>query len=189
MEAWLIILIVLGGLLLMIALYVIAIYNRLITLRQTLKDSWSGVDVELKRRYDLIPNLVNTVKGYASHERETLERVIQARNAAMANHGSAESQAKDENVLAGALRSVFALAEAYPQLKADTQFSALQAELSNTEDRIAAARRFYNGNVRALNQLVRQFPSNIIAGMFSFETATYFELEDAAMRQNPQVAF
>jgi LemA protein len=180
---------VLLGIGIVIAAFVIGIYNRLVRVRQHLKDSWSGVDVELKRRYDLIPNLVNTVKGYASHESETLENVIAARNQAAGNHGSPESQAKDEGMLVGALKQLAVVVESYPELKADTGFIELQGELVETEDRIAASRRFYNGNVRDMNTLVESFPSVIIAGMFNFEKAEYFEIEDAAMREAPKVAF
>ncbi len=169
--------------------WVIGIYNRLVRIRQHLKDSWSGVDVELKRRYELIPNLVNTVKGYASHESETLESVIAARNQAAGNHGSPESQAKDEGMLIGALRQLAVVVESYPELKADKGFLELQGELTETEDRIAAARRFYNGNVRDMNTAVQTFPSVIIAGVFNFSSAEYFEIEDAAVRQVPKVEF
>lgn len=171
------------------ALFGVGIYNRLVRIRQHLRDSWSGVDVELKRRYDLIPNLVETVKGYASHESETLEKVIQARNVAAANHGSPESQAKDESMLVGALRQLAVVVEQYPDLKANTNFVALQGELTETEDRIASARRLYNGNVREMNTAVEVFPSNVVAGMFGFQRAEYFEIEDAAAREAPKVSF
>jgi LemA protein len=173
----------------LLALFAIGIYNRLVRIRQHMRDSWSGVDVELKRRYDLIPNLVETVKGYASHESETLEKVIQARNVAAANHGSPESQAKDESMLIGALRQLAVVVEQYPDLKANTNFQALQGELTETEDRIASARRLYNGNVREMNTAVEVFPSSIVAGMFGFQRAEYFEIEDAAVRSAPQVSF
>ncbi len=173
----------------LLALFAIGIYNRLVRIRQHMRDSWSGVDVELKRRYDLIPNLVETVKGYASHESETLEKVIQARNVAAANHGTPESQAKDESMLVGALRQLAVVVEQYPDLKANTNFQALQGELTETEDRIASARRLYNGNVREMNTAVEVFPSSIVAGMFGFQRAEYFEIEDAAMREAPKVSF
>ncbi len=182
-------LIVVGVLALVVFGWVIGIYNRLVKVRQHLKDSWSGVDVELKRRYDLIPNLVNAVKGYASHESETLERVIQARNQAAGNHGSPESQARDEGLLVGALKQLAVVVEQYPDLKADGQFINLQNELSETENRIASSRRLYNGNVREMNTLVETFPSVVIAGMFNFDKAEYFEIEDAAMRDAPKVEF
>tara|TARA_R110002073_G_scaffold152651_2_gene307310 strand:- start:244428 stop:244997 length:570 start_codon:yes stop_codon:yes gene_type:complete len=174
---------------LVVLMWGVGIYNSLVRIRQHLKDSWAGVDVELKRRYDLIPNLVNTVKGYASHESETLEKVIAARNTAAGNNGSVESQAKDEGMLVGALKQLAVVVEQYPNLKADTQFINLQGELSETENRIASARRLYNGNVRDMNTAVETFPSVIIAGMFNFEKAEYFEIEDAAVRDAPQVSF
>lgn len=189
MSPTLIGLIVIGALALVVGLWVMGAYNRLVRVRQHLKDSWSGVDVELKRRYDLIPNLVETVKGYASHESETLEKVIAARNTAMANHGPVESQAKDETALVGALRQLSVVVERYPDLKANTNFLELQGELTETEDRIASARRLYNGNAREMNTAVESFPSNIIANMFSFKGADYFEIEDAAMRAAPSVSF
>lgn len=182
-------LIILGVIALVVVGWVIGIYNKLVRVRQHLKDSWSGVDVELKRRYDLIPNLVNAVKGYASHESETLERVIAARNQAAGNTGSPSSQAKDEGMLVGALKQLAVVVEQYPDLKADTQFMNLQSELSETENRIASSRRLYNGNVREMNTTVETFPSVIIAGMFHFEKAEYFEIEDAAVREAPKVEF
>ncbi|MCA9303680.1 MAG: LemA family protein [Phycisphaerales bacterium] len=185
----LIILAVLGVVALAIVGWVAGIYNKLVRVRQHLKDSWSGVDVELKRRYDLIPNLVNTVKGYAAHEKDTLESVIKYRNQAAGNNGSVASQAADETKLVGALRQLAVVVESYPQLKADKGFVELQGQLAETEDRIAAARRFYNGNVRDMNTLVEMFPSNIVAGMFNFDKAEYFEIEDEAMRQAPRVEF
>jgi LemA protein len=180
-------LLIVGVLLLVALVWLIASYNRFIRLRQHIKESWSGVDVELKRRYDLIPNLVETVKGYATHEREVLERVIALRNEAAASHGSAESQAADENKLALGLKRLFAVAEAYPQLKADQHFLALQRELALTEDRIAAARRFFNGNVREYNALRQSVPTNLIAGAFKFGPETFFELSSEAERVVPRV--
>ncbi len=165
----------------------IANYNRFVRLQNHLKESWSDIDVELKRRYELIPNLVATVKGYAKHEQETLEKVIQLRNRAMANHGAAASQAADEGVMLQGLKGVFALAEGYPELKADANFLALQKELSLTEDRIAAARRFFNANVRDLRQLREMFPSSIIASIFKIEEPTFFELESDVERVVPRV--
>ncbi len=182
-------LIVLGVLALIVLGWVIGIYNKLVRVRQHLKDSWSGVDVELKRRYDLIPNLINVVKGYANHERETLEKVIAARNQAAGNHGSPSSQAKDESLLVGALKQLAVVVEQYPDLKADTQFMNLQEELAETENRIASSRRLYNGNVREMNTTVETFPSVIIASMFNFEKAEYFEIEDATVREAPKVEF
>ncbi|MFN0198173.1 MAG: LemA family protein [Planctomycetaceae bacterium] len=162
-------------------------YNALVRLRNHCRESWSNIDTELKRRYDLIPNLVNTVKGYATHEQDLFERVAQARNAAMASNGSPASQAQNENVLVRGVRQVFAVAENYPDLKASKNFLALQDELSNTEDRIQRARRFYNANVRDLNTRIEVVPSNIIANLFSFQREEYFEIEDAIVREAPAV--
>lgn len=163
-------------------IWVIATYNILVRLGQQVRESWSGIDTELKRRYDLIPNLVQTVKGYAAHERGVLEAVIQARNVALASNGSPAQQARDENMLIGTMRQMFAVVENYPDLKANANFLALQRELTNTEDRIQAARRFYNANVRDLNTRIEVFPSNLIAGMFNFQRAEFFEIDDASMR-------
>ena len=167
--------------------WLVGTYNGLVRLRQHVRESWSGIDTELKRRYDLIPNLVETVKGYAAHERETFERVVQARQQAVASDGSPEQQAHDENMLVGALRQLFAVAEGYPDLKASANFLHLQQELVNTEDRIQAARRFYNANVRDINTRIESFPSNIIAGMFKFQRHEFFEVESASMREAPSV--
>ena len=169
------------------ALWWIAVHNRFVRLKHTVKESWSDIDVELKRRYELIPNLVATVKGYAKHEAEVLERVVQLRTTAMANHGSAQSQAKDENALLLGLKSVFAVAEGYPQLKSDANFRALQDELAITEDRIAAARRFFNGNVRELRNLRESFPTSIVGNTMGIEQPTFFELDDANERVVPRV--
>ncbi len=189
MSPLVIVLIVIGVLALVVVLWAVGIYNKLVGLRQHLKDSWSGVDVELKRRYDLIPNLVETVKGYAKHESETLEHVIAARNTAVASTGSPAQQAKDEGELIGAMRQLSVVVERYPDLKADTQFINLQGELAETENRIASSRRLYNGNVREMNNAVQVFPSMIIAGLFHFEKAEYFEIEDQAVREAPKVSF
>ncbi len=170
-------------------IYVIAIYNRLISLNNLIQNAWSNIDTELKRRYDLIPNLVETVKGYAAHEKEVLQRVTEARVRAVASTGSPGSQARDENVLVQALRQMFAVVESYPQLKANQNFLALQEELTNTENRIQAARRFYNGNVKDLNSLIGQFPSNLIANQFGFKPAEFFEIEDVQVRQPVPVKF
>jgi len=174
---------------LLLLAWVAAMYNSLVRVRNACDESWSDIDTELRRRYNVIPNLIETVKGYAKHEQEVLEKVIQARNAAAANHGSPESQARDENVLAGSLRQLFALAENYPDLKANQNFLQFQDELVHTEDRIQRARRFYNANVRDLNNKLEMFPSNVIAGMFNFRPREYFEIEDAAQRQVPEVKF
>jgi LemA protein len=162
-------------------------YNGLVRMRNHVAESWSDIDTELKRRYDLIPNLVETVKGYAKHEKEVLEGVVKARNAAMANHGSPSSQAKDENAMIGSLKQLFAVVEGYPELKANQNFLKLQEELINTEDRIQRARRFYNGNVRDLNVRVETFPSSLIASMGGFKQAEFFEIDEAIQRQAPQV--
>ncbi|MBL8750901.1 MAG: LemA family protein [Planctomycetes bacterium] len=180
-------LLVVAGVALVAVIWWIATYNRFVRLRHATKESWADIDVELKRRYDLIPNLVETVKGYAKHEREVLERVVQLRNTAMNNHGSAASQAKDENALLGGMRSLFAVAESYPQLKSDANFRALQEELAVTEDRIAAARRFFNGNVRDLRNLRESFPSSLVASMARVEEPTFFEIEDQNERVVPRV--
>ncbi|HVF09935.1 MAG TPA: LemA family protein [Abditibacteriaceae bacterium] len=172
-----------------IAAMLIGIYNKLVRLRQNVRESWSAIDTELRRRYDLIPNLVETVKGYATHERGTLEAVIAARNAAVANSGPPEAQAQTENALTGALRQVFALSEAYPQLRANENFNQLQAELSETETRLSQARRFYNANVRELNTAVESFPSSIIANSAGFKPEQYFEIEEAAARGPVAVKF
>jgi len=176
------------GVVALVLLYGVGTYNTLVRLRQHVRESWSAIDTELKRRYDLIPNLVETVRGYASHERETLEAVIEARTTAVASTGSPEQQALDENVLVGALRQLFAVVEAYPELKANENFLRLQNELTVTEDRIQAARRFYNGNVRDLNTRIEVFPSNLIASTFGFRPETFFEIDDAE-RAVPQVQF
>ena len=168
-------------------LWWIVTYNRFVRLKHGVKESWADIDVELKRRYELIPNLVETVKGYAKHEREVLERVVALRNTAMGNHGTASSQAKDENALLLGMKSLFAVAESYPQLKSDANFRALQEELAITEDRIAAARRFFNGNVRDLRNLKESFPSSIVAGAAHVPQAEFFELDDASERVVPRV--
>jgi LemA protein len=175
------------GIIVVILLWIAAMYNRLVRLRQHCREAWSTIDTELKRRYDLIPNLVETVKGYAAHERETLEAVIDARSRALASTGSPQSQATDENALISTLRRLLVVVEQYPGLKASRHFLHLQEELANTEDRIQAARRFYNGNVRDLNTRIEVFPSNIIAGAFGFEPEEFFEIEGAGVRLPPSV--
>jgi LemA protein len=170
---------VLIGLVVLAGVAIVGIYNRLVTLRNRVDNSWSQIDVQLKRRYDLIPNLVETVKAYAAHERETFQKVIEARSAAMGAQTVAEhSQA--ENALTGTLKSLFALAENYPDLKANQNFMMLQEELSGTESKIAYARQFYNDSVMTYNTSTQTFPSNIIAGMFGFTARDYFEIEAAA---------
>lgn len=168
-----------GLVLLVVVFAAIGIYNRLITLRNRVDNAWSQIDVQLRRRYDLIPNLVETVKGYASHEKETLEKVVEARNIAMSAQGVA-AQAEAENTLSGTLKNLFAVAESYPDLKANQNFLLLQEELSGTESKIAYARQFYNDSVMSYNTSTQTFPSNILAGMFGFKEREYFEIEEAA---------
>lgn len=174
----------------LVVIWFIASYNGFVTLITRAKEAWSDIDVQLKRRYDLIPNLVNTVKGYATHERDAFENVTKARAAAM-GAGNVEDKAKAEGLLTSALGKLFAVAEAYPELKANQNFLSLQTELSDTENKIQAARRFYNGNVRDLNIKVSSFPSNIVANMFHFDKMGFFELDDAdaAARQPVEVKF
>jgi LemA protein len=178
------VLVVLGA----VAVIVIAMYNGLIRLRVQCDNAWSDIDVQLKRRYDLVPNLVETVKGYAGHEKGTLEAVVQARNSAMSAQGPA-AKADAENMLTGALRQVFALAEAYPQLRAVESFTQLQNTLNSLEDTIQNARRYYNAVVRDLNTKIQVFPSNIIAGMFDFKPREFFEVSAPAERDAPKVSF
>jgi LemA protein len=171
--------IVVGVLVVLLILVFILSYNGLVRLRNRIDNAWSQIDVQLKRRYDLIPNLVNTVKGYAAHEREVFESVTQARANAINAQGPAQ-QADAENVLSGALKSLFAVAEAYPDLKANQNFLSLQEELTSTEDRVAYARQFYNDSVLSYNNKLQTFPRNVIAGMFNFEKREYFEGEPEA---------
>ncbi len=187
MEAW----VVLVAVLVLVGLFLAATYNRLITLRQRVREAWSDIDVQLKRRHDLIPNLVETVKGYAAHERTTFENVTNARAAAVAAGatGSPEQRAQAENMLTGALRSLFAVAENYPQLQAVQEFKDLSENLTATEDKISFARRFYNGNVRDYNTGIMTFPTNVLASMFGFTAEQYFEIADATERAVPQVKF
>ncbi len=172
----------------LVVLWVIFAYNGFIRLINRAKEAWADIDVQLKRRYDLIPNLVNTVKGYATHESSVFENVTKARSAAM-GAGNIEEKGKAENMLSGALKSIFALAEAYPDLKANQNFLGLQEELSDTENKIQAARRFYNTNVRDLNTRVESFPNNIIAGLFRFSTMEFFQLEEGVAREPVRVNF
>ena len=175
----------------LIVVFVIGLYNRLVTLRQRVREAWSDIDVQLKRRHDLIPNLVETVKGYAAHERGVFENVTKARAAAVAagQGGTPQERAVAENQLTAALRTVFAVAENYPQLQAVQEFKDLSENLTATEDKIAFARRFYNGNVRDYNTTLQTFPTNVFAGMFGFKAEQYFELADATERAVPQVKF
>jgi LemA protein len=170
------------GLVLVLVLATLLSYNRFVRQRQLVDNSWSNVDTELRRRYDLIPNLVETVKGYAAHERGTFEAVTRARSQAMTSEGNAAAQSADENVLVGALRSLLAVSEAYPQLLANERFAELQEELVITENRIQAARRIFNGNVRDYNTRVQSVPSNVVAKLCGFQARTYFEI-DAAVRE------
>jgi len=168
--------------------YFVGVYNKLVRKRSMVEEGWSGIDVQLKKRYNLIPNLIETVKGYATHEKETLEGVINARNKALKAEGVA-AQTQAENQLNSALANVFALSESYPDLKANTNFLQLQQELSSIEGDIEKARRYYNATVRENNIMVESFPSNIVANSFSFFTSEYFELEDEAQRSTPKVEF
>jgi len=166
----------------------IGMYNGLVRARLAVKNAWSQIDVQLKRRYDLIPNLVETVKGYAAHERGTLEAVVKARQQCIDASG-VRSQAAAENMLTGALRQLFALAEAYPDLKANQNFSQLQEELASTENKISFARQYYNNTVENYNAKIQSFPAVLFAGMFGFTPEEFFELEDAAQREAPKVKF
>ena len=170
-------------------LALVFLYNRFVRLRNRVDNAWAQIEVQLKRRHDLIPNLVETVKGYATHEREVFDAVTRARAAAASPGASPAQQAQQEGVLGQALGRLFAVAEAYPDLKASTNFLELQRELTETEDRIAAGRRFYNANVRAMNTRVEAFPSNLVAGVFGFHKEEYFEVEDEAVRSAPTVDF
>jgi len=181
-------LIVLLGLALVVGFFLVVIYNRLVRLRVRTQDAWSGIDVQLKRRYDLIPNLVETVKGYAKHERETLDAVIKARQAGI-DAKSVPQQAQAENMITGALRQLFALSEAYPDLKANDNFARLQEELSSTENKIAFSRQHYNDTVSQYNANLETFPNNIVGGSFGFLRRDFFEMEDASQREAPQVSF
>lgn len=178
------------GIIVLIVLWVVFAYNKFISLINRTKEAWADIDVQLKRRYDLIPNLVNTVKGYATHEASAFENVTKARAAAM-GASTPEDKAKNENMLSGALKSLFAVAEAYPDLKANQNFLGLQQELSDTENKIQSARRFYNGNVRDLNISIDSFPGNVIANAFKFGKMEFFELEggEEAARNPVEVKF
>lgn len=166
--------------------YTIVVYNSLVSMRNHITEAWSNIDTELKRRYELIPNLVAAVKGYAKHEQETLTRVVELRNSCMADHGSVSHQEGTEKQLVVAVQKLLAVAEAYPDLKADQNFLSLQKELVNTEDRIQAARRFYNGNVRDYQNLREAFPSNLVANSFGFESNDFFNV-DPAVRLAPSI--
>ncbi|MBI4653137.1 LemA family protein [Candidatus Kuenenbacteria bacterium] len=176
------------GVIAIIIIWIIWAYNSLVTFRNRVKEAWSDIDVQLKRRYNLIPNLVETVKGYASHEKELFEKITQARATAMGAQGIVE-KAEAENALSNTLKSLFAVAENYPTLRASENFAKLQDELSDTENKIQAARRFYNGNVRDFNTKIQIFPVNIIASSFNFKTENFFELENEKERENVEVKF
>jgi len=176
------------GLIVVLFLWLIGIFNGLVRLKNRTNEAWSDIDVQLKRRYNLIPNLVNTVKGYAKHERELFEKVTKARTAAMGAQ-TIEEHGQAENMLAGALKSLFAVAENYPDLKANQNFLELQRELSDTENKIQAARRFYNGNVRDFNIKIEKFPNNLVAGLLGFNKRNFFEVEEAAAREPVKVSF
>jgi LemA protein len=176
------------GILALLVIFLISMYNGLVRLKIQCDNAWADIDVQLKRRYDLIPNLVETVKGYAAHEKDTLEGVINARNRAMSATGPAE-KAQAENMLTGALKSLFALAEAYPQLRAIESFTSLQNSLSQIEDTVQNARRYYNAVVRDLNIKIEQFPTNLFASMLGFKERQFFEVTAAAEREAPKVSF
>ncbi|WP_404985048.1 LemA family protein [Chryseobacterium sp. M5] len=179
---------IIGGVLVIALLYGVSIYNRLVKLRNLVQEAWSSIDVMLKKRHDLIPNLVETVKGYATHERETLENVTKARNLAVGADSVEAKEAAEKN-LNQAMMNLFAVAEQYPDLKANANFQQLQAELSSIENDIEKSRRYYNGTVRENNTLVESFPSNIVANMYKFEKSKFFELENIAEREVPNVKF
>lgn len=176
------------GIVVLLILILIGIYNGLVTMRTRVDEAWSDITVQLRRRYDLIPNLVNTVKGYATHEQEVFEKVTEARASAMNAHGVKET-AVAENQFSAALKSLFAVSESYPQLRATENFQQLQAQLTDTEDKIMASRRFYNGAARDLNIKIATFPSNLIAGMFGFKPRDFFETDDKAAEQPVSVQF
>jgi LemA protein len=177
-------LIIILAVVVLIGIYVVFSYNGLVSLRNRIENAWAQIDVQLKRRYDLIPNLVETVKGYAAHERETLDAVIEARNAGM-NAAGPHEQAEAENQITGALKSLFALSEAYPDLKANQNFAQLQEELTGTEGRIAYARQFYNDTVYRYNTKIQSFPSNVLANAFRFSEREYFEADDESRGPTP----
>lgn len=184
------ILLILLGLAVLLVVWVIGIYNTLIRTRNDMQNAWAQIDVQLKRRYDLIPNLVETVKGYAKHERETLEAVVKARQQAIdVSADDLAQKAQAENALSQTLRSLFAVAESYPDLKANQNFLALQEELASTENKIGFARQYFNDSVLRLNNQIQMFPSNIIAQMFNFKPGTFFEVAEEAQREAPKVAF
>lgn len=179
------------GVIVFLVIYVIGMYNGLVKLKNRVEEAWSDIDVQLKRRYDLIPNLIETVKGYAKHESGTFEKVVEARSAAMQaqESGDAKAQGAAENMLSSTLKSIFALSEAYPDLKANQNFIELQNELSDTENKIQASRRFYNGNVKDFNTKIEMFPTNMIAKQLGFKGRDFFEIEDEKEKENVKVSF
>ena len=179
---------IIGAVLLLLVFYAIGIYNKLVKLKNLVAEAWSGIDVQLKKRYDLIPNLVETVKGYAAHEKETFESVTRARAAAQ-QATTVEGHQAAEKQLSSALMNLIAVAERYPELKANTNFLELQTTLAQIEGDLEKSRRYYNGNVREQNTLIESFPSNLIANAFGFVKSVFFELENPAEKQNPQVKF
>lgn len=189
MDGFIILGVVVLAPLLIFALIFAILYNKLVGARNHCHEAWHNIDTELKRRYGLIPNLVKCVKGYAKHEQELLEKITRLRGECVRNAGSPESQAGSENKLIRALNNLYVRIEDYPDLKASENFLQLQEELVNTEDRIQAARRFYNGNVRENNNLVQMFPANVVAGMFRFTLREFFQIEDTRQRQAPQVSY
>jgi LemA protein len=185
MVTFIVLLAIVGGL----VLFVVGLHNGLVQARNEVKNAWSSIDVQLKRRHDLIPNLLETVKGYAAHERGTLDAVIKARQQAVGFSGSVEDRARVENALTQSLRSLFALAEAYPDLKANQNFLALQEELTSTENKIGFSRQYYNDSVMRYKNRIEMFPGNIIAGAFNFQPEPFFQLEAEGERAVPQVKF
>ena len=181
--------IIVGVVVVLLLLWAVAQYNGLVRLRNLVQEAWRQIDTELQRRHDLIPNLVESVKGYAAHERGVFDEVTAARAAAAGSGSGPAQQAQQEQALNSALGRLFAVAEAYPALRASENFQQLQAQLTQTEDRVAAGRKYYNANVRTLNTKIETFPTNVVAGMFGFTRAEYFEAEDPQVRQAPQVSF
>ena len=186
--AVLMVLLVLVGVVAVVALWFVFTYNGLVRLRNQVKNAWSQIDVQLKRRYDLIPNIVETVKGYAAHEKETFERVVQARQRGI-DASDVKQQQEAENMITGALRKLFALSEAYPDLKANQNFLALQEELASTENKIGFARQYYNDTVKDFNTRQEMFPANLVASMLGFQPTDFFEIEEASQREAPKVKF
>jgi len=180
---------VLLGAAILVGIYVVSVYNSLVNIKNLVKEAWSSIDVQLKRRYDLIPNVVETVKGYATHEKELFERVSEMRAKTVSSGSTQKEKIESENALSAQLRTVFAVAENYPELKANQNFMDLQRQLADIEEQIQFARRYYNGVVRDYNIRIQSFPSNIVASMFKYETLEYFEMESVNERNNPEVKF